>query len=97
MNCCRDVRRAHTDLFARCGCPQRRRQEARGNSRSPRDWHSTVNPDFREEMVKKTIALLQHLDKEREEEARRVEERAFWEADSLSIYMMLIAGATGPT
>ena len=76
-----------------------RSQEARRTSRSPRDWHnSTVNPDFREEMVQKTMAMLQHLDKDRKLEAiRRVEERAFWEADSLSIYMMLIAGATGPT
>ena len=106
MKSSRDVRRAHTDLFARCGCPQRRRQEAsrlaRGQeasrlARGPRDWHSTVNPDFREEMVQKTKAMLQHMDRDREVEARRIEEWAFWEANSLRIYMMLIAGSTGPT
>ena len=97
MKSSRDVRRAHTDLFARCGCPQRRRQEASRLARGPRDWHSTVNPDFREEMVQKTKAMLQHMDRDREVEARRIEEWAFWEANSLRIYMMLIAGSTGPT
>ena len=97
MKSSRDVRRAHTDLFARCGCPQRRRQEASRLSRGPRDWHSTVNPDFREEMVQKTKTMLQHMDRDREVEARRIEEWAFWEANSLRIYMMLIAGSTGPT
>ena len=93
MKSSRDVRRAHTDLFARCGCPQRRRQEASRLARGPRDWHSTVNPDFREEMVQKT--MLQHPDREREVTAKRCEEEAFWQADSLDIYMMLIAEKTG--
>ena len=97
MKSSRDVRRAHTDLFARCGCPQRRRQEASRLARGPTDWHSTVNPDFREEMVQKTKTMLQHMDRDREVEARRIEEWAFWEASSLRIYMMLIAGSTGPT
>ena len=86
----RDVRRAHTDLFVRCGCPHRRSQEA---ARSPRDWHSSVAPLFREEMVQKT--MLQHPDREREVTAKRCEEEAFWQADSLDIYMMLIAEKTG--
>ena len=90
MKCYRDVRRAHTDLFARCGCPHRRSQEA---ARSPRDWHSSVAPLFREEMVQKT--MLQHPDREREVTAKRCEEEAFWQADSLDIYMMLIAEKTG--
>ena len=93
VTCFRDVRRAHADLFARCGCAQRRTQDP--EPRLPRNWHIDASPQYREVKVQEAMVLLQHSHRV-VEEARTVEEEAFWEADSMAIYAMLIVEKTGP-
>ena len=111
LNCSRDVRRAHCDLFCR-GCSSLRETQETQSERSemaeraerserpasPREWHLLLAPHVREETVQKATVLLDHLPSDRAVEiARMAEEEAFWQADSYNIYCMLIAEKTNPT